>query len=158
MHWCGSVGQPNIETLPPITCTHFRWLPGVPTFVRNPENTIAIVDDVITLTCLAEATPISPFITWMSGNGEPIVDDDVFNISTYLSVESVNSNVSALSFTATSNNQTGNGSTFRCVATVLVELIDRNLTNESEIATLTIAGVWVGQLAHTCKMAVDCIV
>ena len=112
----------------------------MPTFVRNPEDTIAIVDDVITLTCLAEATPISPLITWVNGNGEPIIDDDVFNISTYLSVESIRSNVSALSFVATAYNQTGNGSMFQCVATVLVEPIDRNLTNESEIATLTIAG------------------
>ena len=116
---------------------------GMPVFTLDPESTIAIVDDQITLNCSAEAMPIAPYIIWVNGNGERIVDGDIFSISSLLAEDS-NSVTSRLTFTATAENSnstgTGNGSEFQCVATVRVEIIDRNLTEESEAANITIAG------------------
>ena len=109
-------------------------------FVMNPESVIVIVGDQVTLTCSAEATPTAPTITWLDGDGVEIIDDQIFRISSVLS-ESGSMNVSTLYFNATAaENRTGNGSMFQCRATVQLDLINRTLTNDSEVATITIAG------------------
>ena len=110
----------------------------MPVFLVSPESTIAIVGDQISLSCSAEATPTSPTISWVDRDGMEITSNEIFDITLEASNASVSTSV--LSFTATAENMTGNGSMFQCVATVLVEPINRTLTNGSDIATLTIAG------------------
>ena len=106
-------------------------------FLVDPESTIAISGDLVMLNCSVEATPFIPTITWLDRNGEKIVEDKAFHIMEIVLGDVVSS---TLTFTATSENRTENGSTFQCVARVVVEAIDRNLTEESEQANLTIAG------------------
>ena len=113
----------------------------MPVFLDNPESTIAVVGDQITLNCSVEATPLIPTITWVDEVGEEIINDGVFTITSFVPEASSSVNVSRLMFSATAaENRTGNGSAFQCVATVQVEEIDRNLTEQSEIAVITIAG------------------
>ena len=109
-------------------------------FVMNPESIIIIVGDQVTLNCSAEATPTAPTITWLDGDGTEIINDQIFSIYS-VPLESGFVNVSMLSFSATAaENRTGNRSMFQCVATVQLDLINRTLTNGSEVATITIAG------------------
>ena len=109
-------------------------------FVVNPESTIVIVGDQVILTCSAEAIPTVPTVTWLDGDGVEIIDNQIFDIS-FDSPEDGYQNVSMLSFNATAaENRTGNGSMLQCMATVLLEPINRTLMNFSEVATITIAG------------------
>ena len=115
---------------------------GMPMFVVNPESVIVIVGDQVTLMCSAEATPTAPTITWLDGDGVEIINDPIFDV-TPNSSESVPLSFSSLTlrFNATAaENRTGNGSTFQCRATVQLDPINGTLTNDSEVATVTIAG------------------
>ena len=51
-----------------------------PNFTVNPENLLAVVGDSISLTCSAQATPVS-VITWEFNNGTTIIANDLFNIN-----------------------------------------------------------------------------
>ena len=117
----------------------------MPTFVMDPESVIVIVGDQVTIMCSAEATPSPPNITWWDGEGAEIIDDEIFNISSglteYRCGRTRTCMVSKLYFNATdAENRTGNGSVFQCRATVQLDSINRTLTNDSEVANITIAG------------------
>lgn len=114
---------------------------GMPMFIMSPESAIVIIGDQVTLTCSAEATPTRPNITWWDGDGVEIISDQIFNISPPFFPESGTVTVSMVTFNATAaENQTGNGSMFQCRATVQLDLINRTLANDSEVAAITIAG------------------
>ena len=112
----------------------------MPVFVVNPESDIVIVGDQVTLNCSALATPTTPNITWFDRDGAEITTDSIFTITEGVS-ESGDVRRSYLSFTATAaGNRTGNGSSFQCEATVQLDAINVTLRNQSNIATITIAG------------------
>ena len=128
----------------------------MPMFVMTPESVVVIVGDQVTLMCSAEATPTAPSITWWDGDGAEIIGDQMFDISSGLS-ESGTVTFSMLYFNATAaENRTGNGSMIQCRATVQLNLINRTLVNDSEVAVITIAGkidqvytTYVHTLAHS---------
>ena len=113
----------------------------MPTFVMDPESVIVIVGDQVTIMCSAEATPFPPNITWWDGEGAEIIADEIFNISSSITEFRRTRMFSELYFSATdAENRTGNGSVFQCRATVQLDSINRTLTNDSEVANITIAG------------------
>ena len=119
-------------------------------FVMNPESVIVIIGDQVTLMCSAKATPTAPNITWLDGDGVEIINDQIFDV-TFGSSESVPLTLSTLSFSATAaENRTGNGSMFQCRATVQLDL-NRTLTNDSEVAAITIAGK-IDQVCTLCTI------
>ena len=83
-----------------------------PNFIVNPEDILAVVGDVISLTCSAQATPL-PIITWEYGNGTAITDDDLFNISSSFVGDVA---TSVLSFVGEEELASPPSLTFRCVA------------------------------------------
>ena len=136
---------PRLETRVVIFHYFYKYVihlfSGMPMFVTNPESDIVIVGYQVTLTCSAEATPTLPNITWWDGDGVEIINDQIFSISPPFSSEYGNETFSMLNFNATAaENRTGNGSMFQCRATVQLDLINRTLVNDSEVATITIAG------------------
>lgn len=96
----------NLATI----CTHTV----APNFTVNPEDLLAVVGDIVVLTCSAQATP-PPNITWEFGNGTTVVDDDLFNIS--FPLEGDETTTSVLSFLAREDLAGSAMLMFRCMAT-----------------------------------------
>ena len=100
----------------------------------DPVNqTIAVLEDNVTLNCTAMGIPL-PTITWEDEGMTPILNDSTFQISSNeISADSVSS---SLSFVVSElDNRTQNGTAFRCVAMNIV-----NNRTESELGRLVIAG------------------
>ena len=100
----------------------------------DPVNqTIAVLEDIVTLNCTAMGIPL-PFITWEDEGMTPILNDSTFQISSNeISAGSVSSFLSF--FVSESDNRVRNGTAFRCIAMNIV-----NNRIESELGRLVIAG------------------